>query len=168
MEEKDFLEKMENLKKPEVSAEASKQQLKLAVMNTKKTAAWGLWFLVVPVFFLVCVTIKEFLHWQWGVSEQFTEWMGALDQNPSSWWLTPVLFVLLPAIGAVINLLAIMHFAYDKARRELIVTIKLKWLNLTLAIISIAIVGMVCLYGLIETAAERAIHKIEQAEQHTK
>ena len=57
-----------------------------------------------------------------------------------------------------------MHFVYDSVAKELIVTVKMKWLNIALAIISIAIVGIVLLYGIMETAAERAIHRMEKSE----
>lgn len=164
MKENDFLKKMENLQKPEVNADASRRQVKLAVMNARKSAAWGVWFLVIPILFFACVAIKELFHWQWGVSDNFINWMARLDRSASTGWLTPVLLVLLPAAGAIVNLLAIMHFVYDKVTNELVVTIKMKWFNIVLAIISIAIVGMVILYGIVETSAERAIHRMEMKE----
>src|SRR5918993_348112 len=108
MQQNDFLKKMENLKKPEVSADASRRQIKLAMMSAKKSATWGIWFLIVPVLFLTCITIKELFQWNWGFAEHFTDWIGKLDSRASTKWLTPVLFVLLSAIGAVTNLLAIM------------------------------------------------------------
>jgi lantibiotic transport system permease protein len=164
MKENDFLKKMENLQKPEVNADASRKQVKLAIMNARKSAAWGVWFLVVPILFFVSIPIKELFHWKVGISENIINWMTRLDKSPSTGWLTPVLLVLLPAVGAVVNLLAIMHFVYDKVTKELVVTIKMKWFNIVLAIISIAIVGTVILYGLMETSAERAIHRMEMKE----
>ena len=162
MDENEFRNKMENLKKPEVSAETSRRQIKLAILTAKKSARWGIWFLVVPIFFFACVAIKEFFHWNWGLASNFLDWMAQLDRQTATWWLTPVLFVLLPAAGAVVNLLAILHFVYDKAAKELLVTIKIKWLNIVLALISISVVGIIFLYGLTETAAERAIRKYEK------
>jgi len=159
MEEKDFLNKMENLKKPEVNVGASQRQVRLTLLNTKKSADWGIWFLVVPLFFFCCVTIKYLFHWNRGIADNFIEWIARLDHQAATRWVSPVLFVLLPAIVALINLLAIMHFLYDKLTKELIVTIKLKWFNIFLAIISITIVATVFLYGIIETAAENAIKR---------
>jgi hypothetical protein len=156
---------MENLKKPEVNAEVSQRQIKLALLNTKKSAAWGTWFLIVPIFFLGCIAIKYLLQWNWGIADGFIEWMAQLDHQTSTAWVTPVFFVLLPAIGAVINLLAVMHFIYDQLAKELTVTIKLKWFNIILAAISIGIIAIVLLYAVSENSAERAIHRIEKAEQ---
>jgi hypothetical protein len=168
MEDENFLNKMENLKIPDVNPEASRRQAKLAIMNAKKSAFWGVWFLAIPAFFFVCIIIKELLGWHWGIADTLTIYTAAIDRNASTAWITPVVFVLLPAIGAVTNLLAIMHFTYDKLTKELIVTIKTKWLNITIAIISLAILGMVLLYGIMETAAERAIHKYEQQTTNNK
>ncbi len=159
MEEKDFMNQMENLKKPDVEANASKLQIRLALLNTKKTAWWGLWILGIPIFFFCCVAIKYLLGWNWGVSDNFIEWVAKLDQQKSTGWITPVFFVLLPGIGAIVNLLAIMHFTYDKMVNQLIVTIKLRWLNVTLAVISITVVAFVLLYAITENAHHRAIEQ---------
>ena len=112
MEKNDFIKKMENLKKPEVNADASRRQIKLTIMNARKSASWGIWFLLIPVFFFACVAVKELLGWNWGIADNFTNWMAKLDRQVSTKWFTPVFLVLLPAAGAVINLLAIMHSVY--------------------------------------------------------
>jgi hypothetical protein len=161
MEEENFLNKMENLTKPEVNADASRHQIKLALMNTRKSAAWGIWFLVVPAFFFCCVAVKYLLNWNWGIGDGFIEWMARIDHQTGTAWVSPVLFVLLPATGAVINLLAIVHFIYDRLTKELVVTIKIKWLNIILATISIGIIGIVLLYVIAENSAERAIRKYD-------
>jgi lantibiotic transport system permease protein len=160
MEEKDFLQKMENLNKPEVNADASRRQVRIAIMNAKKSATWGIWLLVIPFLFILSVTIKEFLKWDWGISNTISEWIGALDKNIP--FASPVLFLLLPAVAAVINLLAIKHFVYDRTTRELIVTLKIKWLNIILVLISMGIIAIMLLYVVMENSAERAIHKMEQ------
>jgi hypothetical protein len=161
MEEKDFLNKMENLKKPEVNAEASRQQIKLVLMNTKKSANWSIWFLIIPLLFFCCVAIKYLFQWNWGIADRFIEWTAKLDKQAATAWLTPVLFVLLPAIGAILNLLAIMHFMYDRLTKELLITIKIKWLNIILAAISIGFIAIVILYAIVENSAERAIRKYD-------
>jgi hypothetical protein len=163
MEEKDFLHKMENLKKPEVNADASRRQIRFAIMNAKKSAAWGIWFLVIPFLFLVSVTIKEFLKWDWGIASNIEEWTGAIDRGAG--WTGPLLFLVLPAIAAVVNLLAIMHFLYDTHTKELVVTVKIKWFNIILILISAAIIGIISLYVVMENSAERAIHRMEQEQQ---
>ena len=151
MEDK-FLQQLENLKKPEVDALLHQQQFKLTLMNTQKSAFWGIWFLVVPLFFFACVVMKYAFHWNWTFAAVFVDILNDLDKNPSSAWISPVLLLLLPALGAAFNLLAVLHFTYDKKMRELIVTIKLKWFNLLLAVISIGFIGIILFYLVIESA----------------
>jgi lantibiotic transport system permease protein len=162
MDEKEFMDQMENLRTPDVTAEASRRQIRLTLMNTKRSAFWGIWFIAVPILFLACIVIKEFLQIDLGIANAFIELMARLDHSLSTRWLTPVLFVLLPGIGALVNLLSIMHFAYERTSRELIVTIRLKWFNIILAAISFAMIGMVILYGITENAHHRAIEQIER------
>ena len=151
--------------KPGVNPEASRKQIKLAILNAKRSAAWGIWFLVIPVIFFVCIAIKEFLGWNWGFAEHFLDGMADLDKTTGFPIITIVLFIVLPGIGAIVNLLAIMHFVYDRLTKELIITIKLKWLNMILGAISTAIIGVILLYAISENSAERAIHKMEKEEQ---
>jgi len=161
MEENDFLNKMENLKKPGVNADASRLQMKLVLMNTKKSATWGIWLLVIPIFFFCCVAIKYLLHWNWRIAGGFLDWMADVDRSMSFPIVSILLFIILPGIGAIANLLSVMHFMYDKTTKELIVTIKVKWINIILAVISICIIAVVLLYAVSENSAERAIKKYD-------
>jgi DMSO/TMAO reductase YedYZ heme-binding membrane subunit len=54
-----------------------------------------------------------------------------------------------------------MHFVRDKLTKELIITIKIKWLNIILALISIGFIAVVILYAIVENSAERAIRKYD-------
>jgi NADH:ubiquinone oxidoreductase subunit 6 (subunit J) len=162
MEDKDFLNKMENLKKPEVNAETSQRQIKIVLLNARRSAGWGIWFLVVPVFFFCSVILKYVLHSDWSIAGNFLDWMAAVDKSMPFPIVSVFLFVVLPAVGAVINLLSILHFAYDKAGRELIVTFKIKWANIILAVISLGVIAVIMLYAISENSAERAIKKYER------
>jgi hypothetical protein len=161
MEEKDFLSKMENLKKPDVNAENSQRQIKIALLNARRSAAWGIWFLVVPAFFFCSVAIKYLLHADWSIAGNFLDWVATVDKSMRFPIVSILFFVVLPAGGAIINLLSILHFTYDKPARELIVTIKMKWVNIILALVSLAVIGVIMLYAISENSAERAIKKYE-------
>jgi len=161
MEEKDFLSKMENLKKPDVNTESSQRQIKIALLNARRSAAWGIWFLVVPAFFFCAVVIKYLLHADWSIVGNFLDWMAAVDKSMRFPIVSILFFVILPAVGAVINLLSILHFTYDKPARELIVTIRMKWVNIILAVISVAVIAIIMLYAISENSAERAVKKYD-------
>src|SRR5688572_29375759 len=160
MEEKDFLYKMENLKKPEINADASRRQIRLAIMNSKKSAAWGIWLLLIPLLFFKSFIIKEIFNWDLGIFNTISEWMSALDKAAP--WSSPIIFILLPGIAALVNMLAIMHFVYDRTTREFIVSIKMKWLNIFLVMISAFILSVIAVFVVVDNVAERTIHRMEQ------
>jgi hypothetical protein len=53
-------------------------------------------------------------------------------------------------VGLALNLLSILHVAIEPAHKELVVTIKLRWVNILLAGLTLGIVGIFMLYALIE------------------
>jgi hypothetical protein len=166
MEEKDFLQKMENLNKPEINADASRRQVRLAILSTKKSAAWGIWLLVIPFLFFLSFIVPEIFNWDGGIFKTIAGWMHALDK--AAQWTSPVILLLLPVVVAIINLLAILHFAYNRSTRELIVTIKMKWFNIILVLISVAILGVVSFFVVVDNVAERTIHRMEQQQNPVK
>jgi hypothetical protein len=166
MEEKDFLQKMENLNKPDINADASRRQVRIAIMNAKKSATWGIWLLVIPFLFFLSFVVPQIFNWDGGIFKTIAGWMHALDKVAQ--WTSPVILLLLPVIAAILNLLAILHFVYDRATRELIVTIKMKWFNIILVLISVAILGVVSLFVVVDNVAERTIQRMEQQQNPVK
>ena len=65
-------------------------------------------------------------------------------------WLSPIVLVLLPLLGVVLNALAITHFALDALKKEVIITIKLRWLNILIMLICGGIVAVFVGYVMIE------------------
>jgi lantibiotic transport system permease protein len=166
MEEKDFLHKMENLKKPEINADASRRQIRLAIMNARKSAAWGIWLLIIPLLFFKSFIVIEIFNWDLGIFNTIGEWMRSLDNAAP--WSSPIIFILLPGIAALVNMLAIMHFVYDRSTRELIVTIKMKWLNIFLVLVSAVMLSVIAMFVIVDNTAERTIHRMEQEQQQSR
>ena len=73
-----------------------------------------------------------------------------IDIRPKLQRCILLLFVVLPALAAVINLLSILYFVYDTAARELIVTIKIKLANIILDLISLGVIAVIILYAILE------------------
>jgi hypothetical protein len=159
MKEKDeFLEQMENLKVPEVNPNEHPQMVKMAIMNAGRSAALGVWLIVVPCYFLFCVFMYYFSHIRVGSSwfaAMFTL-MASLDKTRYIDFLGPVIMVVLPIICIIINALAITHVAVQKAGpdqskvREFSITIKIKIWNILLILISLAILGIFIGYVMTE------------------
>jgi len=157
MSDNDFDSRMEKLQKPNVNPEAAEHQFKLMLMNTSKSAIWGFWLVLIPFLFILGNVLKELFGWKLGIINSFIEFVAKLDHQASTSWLTPLVFVLLPGIGIIINILAITHFAYRKSSRELAVTIKLNWRNIILIAITVFMLAVMALYVVSENAGHKAL-----------
>jgi len=161
MSENDYHSRMEKLQKPSVNPEAAERQFKLMLMNTRKSAIWGIWLILIPFLFLLANVLKETFGWNWGISNAFIEFVARLDQQTSTSWLTPVIFVLLPGIAIIINILAIVHFTYNKSSRELTITIKMNWKNIILIKIILLMLVVMALYIVSEHAAHKVLERFD-------
>lgn len=150
MEEKEFLDKMDNLTKPGFENNPPNKMLKLAIVNSKKSAAMGVWFLVVPLYFLLMIFMKYYFNVNLHVIDIFEDFISSLDKSPATKFIAPLFFVGLPIIGVVVNLLSIMFFEYDKEQKRINISIKLKWMNITILLASLGIVSIFMLYLITE------------------
>ena len=150
MEENEFINKMDNLKKPDFGSNEPDRKLKLAIVNSKKSAAMGVWFLVVPCYFLFTVFMKYYFNVNLHIIDIFEDFIASLDKSPVTKFITPLFFVGLPIAGIIINLLSILFFEYDKEQKQINISVKLKLLNILLVIISLAVVSIFMLYLIIE------------------
>jgi hypothetical protein len=147
MEDKDeFLKKMENLQVPEIDPREHPKMVKMAIMNAERSAALGVWLIVVPCYFLFCVFMYYFFHLKLNWFESMFNLMASLDKNPYLRFLSPFLLVILPIVSIVINTLSIMHVQYQKVGegqskvKEFSITIKIRVWNILLILVSLAIV----------------------------
>lgn len=150
MEEKEFITKMNNLKKPDFDNVGSNKKLKLAIINSKKSAAMGVWFLVVPCYFLFMVFMKYYFNINLYLIDIFEDFIASLDKSPLTKFIVPIFFVGFPIAGIVLNLLSIMFFEYVKEQKQINVSIKLKPVNILLILISLTVVSIFVLYLITE------------------
>ena len=143
----DITKSLENMSVPDPPVE-SNEPLKLTLASAKRSAAVGVWLVAVPLFFLCAVVMKYFFHLNLHLIDVFEEMMVHLDGNPSTKWMTPVFFVILPLVGVLLNVVAIVHVEVRKALHQLVVTIKLKPVNILICCVSLAVVGIVLLHSL--------------------
>ena len=57
MDKKEFVKKMENLQSPDFVNEIHKRQLKLTLLNTRKSATFGVLLLLTPFLFAPSVVL---------------------------------------------------------------------------------------------------------------
>ena len=151
MNNEDVTKKLDNLKTPQVKDLPHSEPLKLTILNARKSAALGVWLILIPAFFLFSVCMKYYFMQNWHIIDTFEEVMSSLDRSSSTHFLSPLLFVGFPMIAIVLNALSLLHIQLNRSTRELIVTVKLRWPNLLLLCISSCILGIFLLYAITET-----------------
>lgn len=121
-----------------------------AMANSKRSAALGVWLVVVPLFFLFCVLMKYFFHVDLRIFKIVEEFFASMDRDPVMHWLSPLLFMVFPLLSAALNAMAMMNVQWHGAERTAVVTVKVRVWNLLLLLVSLAIVGVIGLYLITE------------------
>src|SRR5258707_11173477 len=121
----DFEKKLESMGKPETKSVKPPIEIKLAIVNAERSAAIGVWLIVVHCFFLACVVMKYLFQINLGLLDTFEDMISAIDKNPATWWIQPVLLTGLPIVGIVLNTLAISYFNWDGSLKTVTIMIKI-------------------------------------------
>ena len=124
---------MENMSQPSVDITRHRQQFKLTLLNTRKSATFGILLLIIPFLFLSGVILKHYMGVNFGLFTSVYEWIGDMDQRYGDRsvlnWLIRALLIFGPAIAVVLNLLAVTHISLNRQHQEILFAFKLKWLN---------------------------------------
>jgi lantibiotic transport system permease protein len=150
MKPDEFKNKMENLKTPAAENIKPPAEIKLAIMNARRSAGIGFWFVVVPYLFFILMLLKYELNINLGVLDAFGRLVGRIDGDPFLWWIQPVVLIVLPATGIVLNVLSITHFSWDTEKSSIVLTVKLRWVNILVLLFSVFIIGLLLLYLIVE------------------
>jgi len=140
---------IENLTIPDPGIHPNKGFM-IAMANSKRSAALGVWMVVAPLFFLFGVLMKYFFHVDLKVLNIMEEFFASMDRNPVMHWLSPVLFMIFPLVSVAMNAMAMMNVQWNAGQRQAVVTIKIRPVNLLLLLVSLAIVGVIGLYLITE------------------
>lgn len=141
----EFLKQMENLEVPDVNPSQHQHMVKMAIMNAGRSAALGLWLVIVPCYFLLCVFMYYQFHLNANWFSAMFSTMVQLEKVPYIDYIGPLVLFILPMVCLIINLLSIIHVQVrqlDPERRkvwEMNISIKLKLWNIVLILTSLAI-----------------------------
>lgn len=140
----EFLKQMENLQVPDINP-VHQNKVKMAIMNAERSAALGVWLIIVPCYFFLCILMYCYSHASanW-FGAMFSLLINSMDKTPNIDFLAPLILLVLPVICIIINVLAILHVQYLKKPNqsrvsELNITIKLRLWNILLILISVLI-----------------------------
>ena len=147
MDKNDLEKKLEQLDSPKVPA-LHHRQLKLSILNAKKSARASLWLMSIPVVLLGTAILQT-----WNILIPPWSWLVKYGpQMPE--WLRMFIFIsvtmVIPLIALVLNLLSILWLQYDREQHVLHVSIRMRTIN----VIFIAVTGLIALIFLGHTMAD--------------
>ena len=139
MKKENIDDMLSNIDLPNAENIEHQQELKIPLLSYKKSSRAGLWLLVLPVIVAITYTLK----YELGIVSSFLDlirgFFAAIDRNQFLTFLIPIIFVGLPLIAMTLNFLAICHFTAIKEKKELLITIKKRPVNIAVFLIAFAI-----------------------------
>ena len=139
MKKEDVDKMLSGLEIPETENIQHQQELKIPLLSFKKSSRAGLWLLALPVIFAITAILKYDLVLSSPFLDFITGFFKVIDRNAFLTYLVPIIFIGFPLLAMIINLLAFCHFNQNE-KKELIITIKYRPLNITLFLFSFAII----------------------------
>lgn len=148
---KDIEKKLNNVKFEEVDLMYHKKVIRLTLLNTKKTAIWGIILILLPFLFLIAALLNQYLH----ISFLFKifEFFYKSDARLHFWnVLSPIIFFTALITAFILNTLAIFHFSVKNDKKELLinVSIKKKTVNIIIIFVCFFLLIIFIAYGLFE------------------
>jgi hypothetical protein len=140
MKNEDVENMLNSMQMPEPENILQHRELKIPMLSYRKSSKAGLWLLLLPFIVAVTIFLKVELGVQSGYLDLVRRFFAAIDNNVVLTYLIPIIFVGLPLIAMIVNLLAICHFQQNSKAKELIVTIKYRPLNIAIFLISFALI----------------------------
>ncbi len=139
MKKEDVENFLSGIKPPKPEQITHQEELKIPLLSYRRSSKAGLWLLILPVIAAMTYVLKHELAISSTVLNGIGTFIAAVDGSPVLTFLIPVVFIGLPFAAMTINLLAFLHFALVKERKELLVTIKFRPVNIGIFLLSFAI-----------------------------
>ena len=148
---KDIEKELNNMKFEEVDVMYHQKVIRLTLLNTKKTAIWGIILIFLPLLFLIAALLNQYLH----ISFLFKifEFFYRSDARLHFWNVfSPIIFFTGLIAAFILNTLAIFHFSVKNDKKELLinVSIKKKTVNIIIIFVCLFLLIVFIAYGLFE------------------
>jgi hypothetical protein len=150
---KDELEsKLENLTLPEINSGKHKEKLRLTILNMSRSHKLGYAFVIIPLFFLFGIFVTRILNIDIPLVNSIEQLMARWDKVSYLKLVFPILYLVLPFIALVVNLLASLHFSWNSEKKELNIIYRFRWDNFIIIIISVLILVTFFTYLIMENS----------------
>jgi len=114
------------------------QELKMPLLSYRKSSRAGLWLLALPLTFPLVAFLKYRVGVVSSALDAVERFFRAIAGHSVLTYLIPVIFLGLPLLVMIVNLLAFCHFASDRDTKALVVTIKFRPLNIIVFLMAVA------------------------------
>lgn len=114
------------------------ESLKIALLNSKRSSRIGLLLIALPFLIIFIFSLQNLLN----LSPALTSWIVRASGSLPGYGRALFFFLLLtgfPFLAIIINMLSIMYFKYNKARKELNIVVRVRWWNLIVTLVATAI-----------------------------
>ena len=141
---------LKEIPKPEAPPAKGQEMLKLALMNARRSSVIGAILIVLPGALIGLFLLQNGLH----VLPGLTRWLageGTFLPLPARAIVAFVFLVGFPLLAVILNLLSITWYRYDRARKELTITVRMRWINVLIAIAGNALASFYVLHLLADT-----------------
>ena len=139
MEENNFGNKLEGLKKPSATLPEHQRRLRFTYVNAKKSVWWGILLILIPITILFISIGVRF-----SPESRFGPFFGVISKTEIFGIPLPILIFLGGILSALaLNLLSVIHISLENTSSEigLIVFVKKKYWNIVIVLTIILIVG---------------------------
>lgn len=141
---------LKEIPKPEAPRAQGQEMLKVALMNARRSSLIGAILIILPGALIGLFLLQNSLHVLPGV----TRWLagaGTFLPLPARAVVAFGFLVGFPVLAVILNLLAITWYRYDRVRRELTVTVRMRWINVLIVIAGSALASFYVLHLLADT-----------------
>ena len=136
--------------KPEAPATENEKVLRLALLSARRSAVVGLVLIAFPGLLVFLLFLQNAFHLFPGL----TRWLagsGTFLPLPARAIVVFVFLVGFPFVAVAVNLLSISWYRYYHFRHELVISIRMRWPNILIAIIGSALAAFYILHLLADT-----------------
>jgi hypothetical protein len=126
------------------------EMLKLTLMNARRSSVVGAILIILPGGLIFLFLLQNSLHLFPGL----TRWLageGTFLPLPQRAIVAFLFLVGGPLLAVIFNLLAITWYRYDRARKELTITLRMRWTNILIVVIGSALASFYVIHLLADT-----------------
>lgn len=139
-----------DIPKPDAPATENEKVIRLALLSARRSAFLGIILVALPGALIFLVFLQNTFHLFPGL-ERWLAGTGSFLPNPARAVLFFIFLVGFPFVAVAVNLLSITWYRYYHLRHELVISIRMRWPNILIAIAGSALAAFYILHLLADT-----------------